>query len=55
MPVHRSKDKKGCFYQWGNHGKKYYYIINNKRSMNIAKNKATRQGIAVHASGWMEH
>ena len=25
MPVHRGKDSKGPFYQWGGEGKKYHY------------------------------
>jgi hypothetical protein len=50
MPVHRRVDKKGPYYQWGNHGKKYYYIPNNTRMRNIAKNKALQQGRAIKAN-----
>ena len=53
MPVHRGRDKNGSFYQWGTR-KKYYYVAGNEKSRNIAKQKATKQGIAVHASGWIE-
>lgn len=54
MPVKRKTDSIGSYYQWGNHGKKYRYIPNNKKSREIAKKKAIKQGIAVHASGWHE-
>ena len=50
MPVRCSDSKKYC--QWGSHGKKYVYDPNSNRSKSIAKRKATRQGIAAHASGW---
>ena len=52
MPVHRRRDTKGPYYQWGNHGKKYYYRSNNVRSRENAKSKANLQGRAAHASGW---
>lgn len=53
MPIHRGKDKNGCYYQWG-HRTKYYYTCNNKRSRENAKKKATKQMIAIYASGWQE-
>jgi hypothetical protein len=46
MPVHKGKD----YYQWGQSGKKYYYIPNNKKSRELAKAKATKQGKAIKAS-----
>jgi hypothetical protein len=46
MPVHKGKD----FYQWGKHGKKYHYILNNKKSRESAKAKAAKQGRAIKAS-----
>ena len=52
MPVHKSRDSTGSYYQWGSHGKKYYYVCGNKQSRDLAKNKATKQGIAAHANGW---
>lgn len=52
MPVQRNKDSIGCFYRWGNHGKKYYYIPNNKKSRMIAKNKASKQGKAIKAQNF---
>lgn len=55
MPVHSGKDSIGMYYQWGNHGKKYYYKNRNKVSKDLAKRKATLQGIAAHANGYREH
>jgi hypothetical protein len=54
MPVHYGKDSKGPYYQWGNTGKKYYYTVNNKISREKAKAKATKQAIAIYASGWRD-
>lgn len=36
MPVHKSENSRGPYYQ---HGKKYYYTPGNVRSRAIAKNK----------------
>jgi hypothetical protein len=52
MPVHRKKDSKGPYYQWGDSGKKYHYEEGNKTSRERAKNKATKQGQAARASGY---
>jgi hypothetical protein len=52
MPVHRSKDGKGPYYQWGDSGKKYHYQPGNKKSRDEAKKKAERQGQAARASGY---
>lgn len=49
MPVHRGKDSKGCYYQWGNQ-KKYYYKMGNVREGIIAKLKAANQGRAIMVS-----
>lgn len=46
MPTHPVKVQPGC-YQWGHHGKIY--------CGKGAKEKADRQGRAVHATGWREH
>lgn len=43
-------DQYGPFFRWGYHGKKYYYILYDQRSKNIAFEKASRQGRAIHAS-----
>jgi hypothetical protein len=52
MPIRRSKDSKGSFYQWGKTGKKYYYEAGNERSRKAAKAKAEKQARAAHASGY---
>lgn len=44
MPVHKGKDSKGTYYQWGSHGKKY-------RGKGAAA-KAARQGRAAYAHGY---
>lgn len=51
MPVKNGRDSLGPYYQWGTQ-KKYYYKPNDDKSRNRAKEKATKQGIAIHASGW---
>lgn len=50
MPV-KCSDKKG-YCQWGNHGAKYTYVVGSQQSKTVARQKATRQGIAAHANGW---
>lgn len=50
MPVHESKDRIGMYFQWGHHGKKYYYQTNEGRIN--AYRKALRQGQAAHANGY---
>lgn len=52
MPVHRSKDGTGPYYQWGESGKKYHYTAGDEESRKKAKEKAERQGRAVRASGY---
>lgn len=52
MPVHRSKDSKGPYYQWGDSGKKYHYESGDTSSRDSAKSKAERQGRAARASGY---
>lgn len=54
MPVHKGKDETGPYYQWGYHGKKYYYKSGDEKSKNNAKMKAHKQGVAIYASGWRE-
>lgn len=50
--MHRGKDGDGPYYQWGGAGKKYHYKSGDKRSRETAKEKATKQGQAVRASGY---
>lgn len=47
MPIHRGKDNKGYYYQWGN-GKKYYF--NNEAERRKAKYRAIIQGYAIEKS-----
>jgi hypothetical protein len=55
MPVHRGSNKYGYYYQWGNHGKKYYYVPNNVKSRNLSYALATIQGRAAYAHGYKGH
>jgi len=52
MPVHRRKDSKGPYYQWGDSGKKYHYESGNNQPRQRAKEKAKKQGRAAHAAGY---
>lgn len=52
MPVHRGRDSNGPYYQWGDHGKRYYYTANHVRSRENARKLAVKQNQAAHASGW---
>ncbi|MGH8986563.1 MAG: hypothetical protein ACRDY6_22210 [Acidimicrobiia bacterium] len=52
MPVRRSRDRKGPYYQWGDSGKRYHYRAGDPRSRDRAKEQATRQGHAAHAHGY---
>lgn len=54
MPVHRRKDSKGPYYQWGDSGKKYHYTAGDEKSRDAAKEKAKKQGRAARASGYKE-
>jgi hypothetical protein len=47
MPVHRGKDIRGPFYQYG-HQHKYYYTANDSKSREAAKKAAEKQGRAIH-------
>jgi hypothetical protein len=51
MPIHRGRDSKGPFYQWGSQTK-YYYIANNAKSREQAYEKARRQEAAIYSSGY---
>jgi len=53
MPVHWGSDASGSFYQYGTHGKKYYYTPGDVQSELAARRAAGRQAQAVHAHrGW---
>jgi len=47
MPIHRGKDIKGSYYQYGNQHR-YYYTSGNAHSRAIAKMKAMIQARAIH-------
>lgn len=51
MPIHRGRDTKGPYYQWGNQHK-YYYIPGNSRSRLIAYEQASMQARAIYSSGY---
>jgi len=53
MPTHSGKDAKGCFQQWGGHGKKYYYTCGDDAARSRATKKANAQGRAAHAAGYV--
>lgn len=48
MPVHQGYNGY-YFYQYGMHGKKYYFNPFNNKTRLSAYNKARRQGQAIHA------
>jgi len=52
MPIHEGIDEQGHFYQWGGHGKKYYYKLGDVDSKNEAYNKALHQAQAAYAHGY---
>lgn len=54
MPVKACSAKGKPGFQWGGHGKCYTYTRSNKASKQRARKKASKQGQAVHASGWKE-
>lgn len=45
--VENGKKIKYHYFQWGTHGKKYYYKIESERSRTIAKNKAMKQARVI--------
>ena len=49
MPVHKGKDNKGSYYQYGGQ-KKYYFTPGKKQSEDAAKKRAGKQGRAVHSN-----
>lgn len=51
-PIRHGKDSKGCFAQWGNSGKKYYYKCGDKDARDRADSKAQGQARAAYASGY---
>ena len=54
MPISQKTDRTGTYFQYGKHGKKYYYTTGNKKSREAAYNKAIKQMIAIYSSGYRE-
>lgn len=56
MPVRchsrKGSNKKEGYCRWGKSGKAYTFKKGSKRSQDIAKEKAEKQGRAIRASGW---
>ncbi len=54
MPIHKSKDISGNYFQWGQHGHKYYFNPMNASSIYYAHQKALKQAQAIYSNGYME-
>lgn len=52
MPIHRGKDRRGPYFQWGNHATKYYYKSGDKQSRERAYKKCIKQMKAIFSSGY---
>jgi hypothetical protein len=52
MPVEKHHTSEGWYYQWGEHGKKYFFDPDDPRAEAQAKESAGRQGRAAHAHGY---
>jgi hypothetical protein len=53
MPIHRGRDAKGPYVQWGGHGKKYYYGPKFQlKTLADARAAAGRQAAAAYAHGY---
>ena len=46
MPIHEGTDSLGKYYQYGGHGKRYYFFDN--KSKKEAYTKAKKQAAAIH-------
>lgn len=54
MPIHRGTDALGYYYQWGQHGHKYYYAPGNGLSRQYARERARKQARAAYSRGYRE-
>lgn len=52
MPIHNREDAGGPYFQWGEHGKKYYYKHGDAAGKADARDKAGRQARAAYAHGY---
>ena len=50
MPVHKCRKNNKPGFKWGSNGTCYTYTEGNERSMDMAKNRALRQGRAINAN-----
>jgi hypothetical protein len=52
MPVKLHHTSEGWYYQWGEHGKKYFFDPDKPEEKTVAQNNAVRQGRAAFAHGY---
>ena len=52
MPIRKSQDKNGPFFQPGTHGKKYHFNPKNIKSIGEAWRKAVKQTRAMYFNGY---
>jgi hypothetical protein len=52
MPIHNRTDSQGHYYQWGDHGHKYYY--HDSHSKQKAYQQALTQARAIYYHGYKE-
>ncbi len=52
MPVKMHHTIEGWYFQWGEHGKKYFFDPDDPSSKSRAKSNAERQGRAAFAHGY---
>ena len=50
MPIHEGYENGSMYYQWGEHGKKYFYDRGNEEAKQTAYSLALRQQKAIYAS-----
>lgn len=50
MPIYLKKDSQGHYYQFGDHGKKYYFNTRSRNSRDSAYTKAFLQEKAIFAN-----
>ena len=55
MPIREKKDSSGHYYQWGNHGGKYYFDPKDNKDKQKALKKAQRQARAIYAHGYRDN
>ncbi len=57
MPLKNATASNGLrYYQWGDHGARYFYESGNKKQRRLAKRRAIKQAIAIaHSQGINPH